>query len=265
MGKRLPLFGLMLFVAANAWAAGTNLEARKSQLLEKANQAVVESRVNDAATAYCQASALAPQDRETANLCRVFKRSVARMLDLFDEYTVDGITLAANGQFEEALVQFRRVKFGPDKSIADDWINRKIPAMQGVGQNSDPQSNTPTYSLDAASAARKKSLLTEADRSLGQGRLDEATKRYCDASLIDPRDTELAATCKATARDVVKQLERFDQYLADATALANQGKFDDAIAQFRRIKYGPNQSAALEWINVKIPQMKAARQHATKQ
>jgi hypothetical protein len=116
-----------------------------------------------------------------------------------------------------------------------------------------------------AFAADKAGLLAQAAKAQGDGKLDEAAKAYCDASALDSKDADLAATCKSTQKDVSKQLERFDQYLSDGISLAGQGKFDEANAQFKRIKYGPNKATAADWMTNKIPQMQSQAQAAKQQ
>ncbi len=251
MGKLLLA---SLLAISTGWCATNTTRSKpvetKAQALARASKAISENRMDEAAAAYCRASAADLRDRELANQCRIFKRSVAKMLELFDGYSVDAITLISAGRFDEAADQFARIRFGPDKSLADDWINNKIPMLRR-------QASAAYANLDGATAAKKMSFLTAGNRFVAEGKLDEAAKQYCEAATIDPRDVDVAATCKSTQRDVNKQLERFDQYLADGISLAGQGKFDEALAEFRRIKYGPNKATADDWIKNKLPQLNA--------
>lgn len=253
MGKKLVLCSLtMALVCVSTAQPATPLDGKTAEV-KAANHAMGEGQYEEAAKRYCNASALDPQDHDLELLCRQTQRDMNKKLGQFDGFVADAIALADARRYDEAAAVFRRIKFGPNKAIADDWLKIKLSQLRAAAPPP-----TAGFPVPAASVhSDKADLVAAAARALNSGRLDDAARDYCAASALDGADSNLANLCYSSQLEVGKQLEKFEAYLSDGIARAGAHRYDDAATFFRRIKYGPNKAAADNWINTKLPQLKA--------
>jgi len=112
-----------------------------------------------------------------------------------------------------------------------------------------------------ALANKKDDKFKAAQAAANAGRVDEATRLYCEVAEEDPtyRNGEAKQNCTIMTQEAVKEDKRNEQRFADGVKLFNSGDYDSAEQKFKNVKSGVHLAEASNYLTAKIP---AARQAA---
>jgi hypothetical protein len=112
-----------------------------------------------------------------------------------------------------------------------------------------------------ALANKKDDKFSAAQAAANAGRVDEATRLFCEVAQEDPayRNGEAKQNCNIMTQEAAKEAGRNDERFADGVRLFNSGDYDGAEQKFKNVKNGVHLAEATSYLTAKIP---AARQAA---
>jgi hypothetical protein len=112
-----------------------------------------------------------------------------------------------------------------------------------------------------ALANKKDDKFKAAQAAANAGRVDEATRLYCEVAQEDPayRNGEAKQNCNIMTQEAAKEAGRNEERFADGVRLFNSGDYDSAEQKLRNVKSGVHLAEATNYLTAKIP---AARQAA---
>lgn len=112
-----------------------------------------------------------------------------------------------------------------------------------------------------ALASKKDDKFSAAQAAASAGRVDEATRLFCEVAQEDPayHNGEAKQNCNIMTQEAAKEAGRNDERFADGVRLFNSGDYDGAEQKFKNVKNGIHLAEATNYLTARIP---AARQAA---